>query len=48
VGSNLTPVLVGKKDGNLYMSTLDMAAAYWQLEIDERDHHKIAFITKYG
>ena len=33
---------------NLYMSTLDMAASYWQLEIDEQDRHKTAFITKYG
>ena len=34
--------------GNMYMSTLDMAAGYYQLEIDERDRHKTAFITKYG
>jgi len=34
--------------GNLFMSTLDMAAGYWQLEIDERDRHKTAFITKFG
>ena len=33
---------------NLYMSTLDMAASYWQLEIDEQDRHKTAFITQYG
>ena len=31
-----------------YMSTLDMAAGYWKLEIDGRDRHKTAFITKYG
>lgn len=30
------------------MSTLDMTASYWQLEIDEQDRHKTAFITKYG
>lgn len=34
--------------GNVYMSTLDMAAGYWQLEIDPQDRFKTAFITKYG
>lgn len=34
--------------GNMFMATLDMAAGYYQLEIDERDRHKTAFITKYG
>lgn len=33
---------------NLYMSTLDMPASYWQLQINEQDRHKTAFITKYG
>lgn len=33
---------------NIFMTTLDMAAGYYQLEIDERDRHKTAFITKYG
>ncbi|VDI08356.1 Hypothetical predicted protein [Mytilus galloprovincialis] len=34
--------------GSAYMSTLDMAAGYWQIEIDEKDRHKTAFVTKYG
>jgi hypothetical protein len=32
----------------MHVKTRYMAAAYWQLEIDERDYHKIVFITKYG
>ena len=31
-----------------YLSCLDLAAGYWQCEIDEKDRHKTAFITKYG
>ena len=34
--------------GSTFMSTLDMAAGYYQIEIDEKDKHKTAFITKYG
>ena len=34
--------------GNMYFSTLDMASGYWQIEIDEQDRHKTAFITKFG
>ena len=34
--------------GNKYFSTLDMASGYWQIEIDEADRHKTAFITKFG
>lgn len=30
------------------MSSLDMAAGYWQVEITEKDRHKTAFTTKYG
>ena len=33
--------------GNIHFSTLDMARGYWQIEIDENDQHKRAFITKY-
>ena len=31
-----------------YMSTLDLASGYWQLEVDPADRHKTAFITRYG
>ena len=31
-----------------YMSTLDLVSGYWQLEIDEADRHKTAFVTRYG
>ena len=34
--------------GILSFHTLDLAAGDWQLEIDERDRHEIAFLTKYG
>ena len=31
-----------------FMTTLDLASGYWQLEIDEADRYKTAFITRYG
>jgi len=34
--------------GTTYVSNVDMAAGFWQIEIDPRDRHKSAFITKYG
>ena len=34
--------------GNMYFSTLDMASGYWQIEVDPKDRHKTAFITKFG
>jgi hypothetical protein len=34
--------------GMQFASTLDMASGYWQIEIDEADRHKTAFITKFG
>src|SRR5918911_827290 len=35
-------------DGSKYFSSLDMASGYWQIEIDERDKEKMAFITHEG
>ena len=33
---------------NTFMSTLDMAQEYYQIEVDPCDRHKLAFITRYG
>jgi hypothetical protein len=34
--------------GSQWFSTMDLASGYWQVEIDEPDKEKTAFITKYG
>ena len=34
--------------GSQFYSTLDMNSGYWQIELEEADQHKTAFITKYG
>ena len=34
--------------GTRFYSTLDMNSGYWQIELEESDQHKTAFITKYG
>ncbi|VDI28661.1 Hypothetical predicted protein [Mytilus galloprovincialis] len=34
--------------GTVFMSTLDMASGYYQVNLDEKDRHKTAFVTKYG
>ena len=39
---------IDQLSGNKYFSTLDMASGYWQIEINEKDRHKTAFITKHG
>ena len=33
---------------NKFMSTLDMASGYWQIQVHPEDRDKTAFITKYG
>ena len=34
--------------GCQYFTTLDMASGYYQLEVEEQDRDKTAFVTKYG
>lgn len=31
-----------------WFSTLDLASGYWQVEIDPKDRHKTAFVTRQG
>ena len=34
--------------GTQFLSTLDMASGYWQLDVAPEDRHKTAFITRFG
>ena len=34
--------------GSMYFSTLDLLSGYWQIEIEERDKYKTAFICEFG
>ena len=34
--------------GSMYFSTLDLYSGYWQVEMDQRDIDKIAFVTRQG
>ena len=34
--------------GSEFFSTLDMASGYWQIEVEENDKPKTAFLTKHG
>ena len=34
--------------GSQYLSSLDMASGYWQIEVDPDDREKTAFITRWG
>lgn len=31
-----------------WLSTLDLASGYWQVEVDPKDRHRTAFITRQG
>ena len=35
-------------EGTLWFHTLDLASGYWQIDIDSRDCHKTAFLTRHG
>ena len=35
-------------EGTLWFHTLDLASGYWQIDIDPRDAHKTAFLTRHG
>ena len=34
--------------GTEFFSTLDLSSGYWQIDLDPKDRHKTAFLTKYG
>ncbi len=34
--------------GSMYFSTLDLYSGYWQVEMDQRDIDKTAFVTRQG
>src|SRR2546430_840561 len=40
--------LLDKFEGSQWFSSIDLASAYWQVEMDERDIEKTAFITSEG
>src|SRR4051794_31385686 len=37
--------MLNKFEGSQWFSSMDLASAYWQVEIDEKDIEKTAFIT---
>ena len=39
---------LSRLEGSRYFTILDMQARYWQVEVDEKDRAKIAFITADG
>src|SRR5436309_4681881 len=40
--------MLDKFEGSQWFSSIDLASAYWQVEMDERDIEKTAFITNEG
>ena len=40
--------MLDKFEGSQWFSSIDLASAYWQVEMDERDIEKTAFITSEG
>src|SRR5436190_6927563 len=40
--------ILEKFEGSKWFSTMDMASGYWQIEMDEKDIEKTAFITHEG
>ena len=35
-------------EGTLWFQTLDLVSGYWRIDIDPRDSHKTAFLTRHG
>src|SRR5256885_16523348 len=40
--------MLDKFEGSQWFSSIDLASAYWQVEMDEKDIEKMAFITSKG
>src|SRR5438067_9897345 len=40
--------MLDKFEGSKWFSSIDLASAYWQVEMDEKDIEKMAFITSEG
>src|SRR2546421_2460059 len=40
--------MLDKFEGSQWFSSIDLASAYWQVEMDEKDIEKMAFITSEG
>ena len=40
--------MLDKFEGSQWFSSIDLASAYWQVEMDEKDIEKTAFITHEG
>ena len=40
--------IIDHLDGAKWFTSIDLASGYWQVELEEKDKEKSAFITKYG